>query len=118
MPKFLLDAQLPIRLKKVFAEFEVDTIHTLELPNANASKDSEIVKIAGEGGYIIITKDSDFVESYLLLKKPEKLLFLSCGNIGNRELEKLFHSNLPRIISEFKVNSFIEIDKNDLIIHS
>jgi predicted nuclease of predicted toxin-antitoxin system len=118
MPKFLLDAQLPFRLKKLFAEFGVDTIHTLDLPKANATKDSEIVKIAVEGGYIVITKDGDFVESYLLQNKPEKLLFLSCGNISNRELEQLFRSNLPRIISEFEINNFIEIDKNDLIIHS
>jgi predicted nuclease of predicted toxin-antitoxin system len=39
---------------------------------------------------VVVTKDSDFVNSFLLSRRPRKLLLVSTGNIGNAELEALF----------------------------
>ena len=118
MPRFLLDAQLPRRLKFLFVEFSFDTIHTLDLPEGNRTKDTELIRICQNENRILVTKDNDFVESYLLHRRPDKLLLLSCGNLSNPDLEKLFRTNLLRIVSEFESNSFIEINREDLIIHS
>ena len=118
MPKFLLDAQLPKRVKNVFAEFGFESLHTLDLPAKNRTGDTEILRISLEDDYIVVTKDSDFVESYHLLRKPKKLLFLSCGNISNPQLFGLLRRNMLRIADEFEQCSFIELNQRDIIIHS
>ena len=118
MPKFLLDAQLPRRLKSLFEEFGFESIHTLDLPNKNRTPDKELIQICLEENCIIVTKDNDFVESYLLSGKPEKLLLLSCGNLSNSALEHLLRTNLLRLETEFKTNNFIEISREDFVIHS
>jgi len=43
--KFLIDAQLPKKLCKIFEEEGFDTIHTLDLPDKNKTKDSQINQI-------------------------------------------------------------------------
>jgi predicted nuclease of predicted toxin-antitoxin system len=118
MPKFLLDAQLPRRLKSLFAEFGFDALHTLDLPAGNRTKDRELIRICGDEDRILVSKDNDFVESFLLYRRPERLLLLSCGNLSNPDLELLFRANLLRIIQEFESHRFIEINRDDLIIHS
>ncbi len=118
MPKFLLDAQLPRQLKALFAEFGFETIHTLDLPKGNRTPDREIVQLCHDEHWILISKDSDFIESYLLHGHPEHLLLLSCGNLSNPDLEHLIRSNLPRIATAFASNHFIELSKEDLIVHS
>jgi predicted nuclease of predicted toxin-antitoxin system len=118
MPKFILDAQLPQRLKTLFAEFGFEAIHTLDLPDGNRTNDREIIRISEQENRIVVTKDDDFVESYLLHRRPEKLLLLSCGNLGNPDLEQLFRTNLLRIVSEFESNNFIELNREDIIVHS
>ena len=118
MPKFLLDAQLPRRLKVLFEEFGFESVHTLDLPEGNRTQDRELVRLCHTENRILVSKDNDFVESYLLYGQPEKLLFLSCGNLSNPDLELLFRANLIRIVREFQFNNFIEINREDLIVHS
>jgi len=118
MHKFLLDAQLPRSFKSVFAEFGLECIHTLDLPEQNRTIDSELLRLNEEDGSVIVTKDNDFVESYLVTNKPKKLLLISCGNMRNPQLLALFHSNIERIAREFEFNNYIEIDTEEIIIHS
>lgn len=87
--KFIIDAQLPIILANFLREKGLDATHTLELPQKNATPDSEIIRIADEENRIVITKDYDFYESKLLRNKPLKLIFILSGNITNPELMQL-----------------------------
>ena len=41
----------------------------------------------------MVTKDADFVNSFLLFGRPAKLLLISAGNISNPETEVLLSSN-------------------------
>lgn len=43
---------------------------------------------------IVITKDADFLESYIIKKEPPKLLLLKTGNIRNSELLILLQDHL------------------------
>jgi predicted nuclease of predicted toxin-antitoxin system len=63
-----------------------DALHTLDLPDENRTTDARIVEIAAQEGRVVVTKDADFVESFILHHKPEKLLLISTGNISNLEL--------------------------------
>jgi predicted nuclease of predicted toxin-antitoxin system len=114
--KFLIDAQLPVRLAQWLTENHHDALHTLELPLSNRTPDNEVVAYALRDERIVITKDSDFVQTFLLTGQP-RLLFISTGNIGNPELESMLRRNLPAIESAFKSFRFVEITRTDLIIH-
>ena len=64
--KFLVDAQLPRRLAKWLTGQGCDALHTLDLPQANASTDDEVTDFADRDGRVVVTKDSDFVQSQIL----------------------------------------------------
>jgi predicted nuclease of predicted toxin-antitoxin system len=114
---FLVDAQLPRRLVSRLREAGHQAIHTLDLPLGNRTPDSIINEPSVREGYIVITKDADFVNSFHLHRRPHKLLLISTGNIRNSELESLFISNLESIASGFDQFSFIEINRFAVIFH-
>jgi predicted nuclease of predicted toxin-antitoxin system len=88
--RFLVDAHLPRRLVSRLRESGFEAIHTLDLPLGNRTPDSLINELSIRKQYIVITKDADFVNSFLLHHKPHKLLLVSTGNIRNKEMETLF----------------------------
>lgn len=79
--KFIIDAQLPKLLADWLKEHGFDAIHTLELPEANRSDDSEIITVADRDDRVVISKDSDFFDDHILRGKPKKLLVVKTGNI-------------------------------------
>lgn len=62
--KFLLDAQLPPSLKQLFLEKGFDCIHTHYLEDGNNTSDKIINKISVAEQRIVITRDSDFYDSF------------------------------------------------------
>lgn len=115
--RFLVDAQLPRRLVAHLRQANLETIHTLDLPEGNRTTDRRINELSIKEQYVVVTKDSDFVESFLLRREPWKLLLVSTGNVGNEELEKLFVSSIERIIDGFDVLDFIELTRTSVIFH-
>ncbi len=115
--KFLIDAQLPRRLKYRFEERGLDTIHTLDLPLKNRTPDSVLEEISTSEQRVLITKDEDFVNSFTVYGRPYKLLLVSTGNITNTELEKLFLENIDILVQAFNQYDFIEIDREHITYH-
>jgi predicted nuclease of predicted toxin-antitoxin system len=64
--KFIIDAQLPKSLSELLKYRGFDSIHTLDLPSKNSTSDKEITAIAINEKRIVITKDNDFLESFVL----------------------------------------------------
>lgn len=87
--RFLVDAQLPLRLAVWLRSRNHDALHTLELPRANRTPDAEVIARADADGRVVVTKDADFVNSFHLKRQPGKLLLVSTGNISNDELLRL-----------------------------
>ncbi len=116
--KFLVDAQLPRRLSHWLSESGHETTHTLELPLGNRTPDEQINELAVSEGYVVVTKDADFVNSHILLRRPPKLLLASTGNISNIELMALFTASIDRIAEGFETSSFIEMNRTSVIFHS
>jgi predicted nuclease of predicted toxin-antitoxin system len=114
---FLIDAQLPRRLVALLRQAGLEAIHTLDLPDENRTTDRTINELSIKEKYIVVTKDSDFVVSFLLSREPWKLLLVSTGNIGNDELETLFMSSMEKIAQGFDVFSFVEIGRTSVIFH-
>ncbi|MCM0591986.1 MAG: DUF5615 family PIN-like protein [Gloeotrichia echinulata CP02] len=115
--KFLVDAQLPVRLARFLKASGYDTIHTIDLPQQNGTLDTEINAISIQQNRIVITKDSDFVNSFLIIQQPYKLLLITTGNIKNVELESLFSANLQSLFELFDQHSYIEMSRDTIIVH-
>ncbi len=114
--KFLIDAQLPRRVAAWLTAAGYDSIHTLDLPDANRTTDQQMNHIANREQRIVVTKDADFVDSHLLRGEPAKLLLISTGNINNRELEALIQPLIPQIVLEFEESSLVELGRDRLVI--
>ncbi len=111
------DAQLPGSLRQLFKSAGHEVIHTLDLAKGNRTSDSSIAEVADQEGYIVVSKDSDFVISLLLKGTPRRLLQISTGNIPNSELEDLLARNLEAIVTAFHAGSHVEINRSNLIVH-
>ena len=116
--RFLVDAQLPKRLAD-FLAFHIGCgcLHTLNLPAANRTQDGSITQLSMAEQRIVITKDADFVNSFLLHGQPYKLLLVSTGNISTNDLLELFREFLPQIMKLFAHHSYLELSRTLLVTH-
>lgn len=115
--KFLIDAHLPKRLARLLGQLGHDAIHTLDLPEQNRTGDATIIEITIIEERVVVTKDADFVDSFLLVRRPPRLLLVSTGNISNLELEQLFLRNLDIIVAGFTSHDFVELSRTHVIVH-
>ena len=115
--KFIVDAQLPRRLAAELAGSGHDAIHTLDLPTGNRTSDGDIIALATRENRVVVTKDNDFVTSFLLRGMPSKLLLISTGNISNEELSRLMASNWRVLESALAKHDFVELSGSSITIH-
>jgi predicted nuclease of predicted toxin-antitoxin system len=106
--KIWIDAQLPptlaILLSATFA-IEASALRELGLRGA---QDLDIFAAAGAENAIIIPKDVDFVDLVCRLGAPPQILWLTCGNVTNRNLRTLLMATLPEALER--------LDQGDLIV--
>lgn len=114
---FLVDAQLPRIIATRLIEQGHDAKHTLDLPDGNRTTDATICAVAEKENRVVMTKDADFVNSFLLLRKPPQLLLISTGNITNANLEAIFVPQIAAISVAFSTASFIELTRTAIIVH-
>jgi predicted nuclease of predicted toxin-antitoxin system len=115
--KFLVDAQLPRRLVYRLRKAGHDALHTLDLPNGNRTSDADINALSMQESRTVVTKDADFVSSFIVSRVPYKLLVISTGNISNADLEALLLAQLPALEIALASNDYLELTRSTLIIH-
>ena len=115
--RFFVDANLPLKFALNLKNRGFDTIHTDDLPNRERTTDNEIRKISVEQDRIVITKDSDFVDSHLIQGIPNKLLIITTGNITNTHLLALIDKHFESVIRLFDMYDLIEINNSEIIGH-
>jgi predicted nuclease of predicted toxin-antitoxin system len=115
--KFIVDAQLPKSLSLLLNHKGYDSIHTLDLPKKNESSDEAIIDISSDQNRVVITKDYDFLESFLVKSIPKKLILVRTGNIPNSFLIRIFTENLPHIISMISRSNLVEINRAEIVEH-
>ena len=116
--KFLVDAQLPRRLATHLQSLGHDVLHTLDLSRGNRTTDAELNQRSVLDQRILITKDADFVNSFLLQGQPFQLLLVATGNIGNVELLSLMDQHLPALQIVFAQAAFVELNHQGLVLHA
>ncbi|MCL2411437.1 MAG: DUF5615 family PIN-like protein [Treponema sp.] len=87
--KLLFDAnishKLIKKLKPIFGECDHVDLVGLNVP----AKDTDIWKFAKENGYIIITKDEDFMNLLEIKGFPPKVVLLRIGNSSSKAIMEL-----------------------------
>ena len=93
-----------------------DAIHTTHFQEGHLLQDAEIAKIAIEENRIIVTKDTDFPDSFFLKGPPPRLVYLRLGNIRNRELTAFLESRWPMIADLLAQNSGMIVLNKELFV--
>ncbi|MBI2269674.1 MAG: DUF5615 family PIN-like protein [Bacteroidetes bacterium] len=116
--KFIVDAHLPKSLSDMLKLKGYDSIHTLDLPAKNRTKDNQIISVSTTENRIVISKDNDFLESFLLSGRPSKLVLVKTGNIKNAALIEIFSAHMEAISKLLLENSLIEINRTEIVVHA
>lgn len=95
--KFLCDVHISIKLAKHLNNKGFECVHINTILDKWFTSDSTIAKYSNENNFILITKDFDFKNSFLLNKTPKKLIKINLGNISNRELIEIFDRSISEI---------------------
>lgn len=94
--KLLLDENLSRRVIPFIKQDYPDSTQ-ISLLNMEHSTDKEIWDYASTQGYIIVTKDADFLDMSLLYGQPPKIIWLKIGNQTKAAMIKALLENYIEI---------------------
>lgn len=115
--KILCDVHLPYRLVNFFKSKGIEAIHANHILKKWNTEDSDLSHYADENNFILITKDSDFRDSFFLRKTPKKLVRVTLGNVSNNDLIKLFEEHFDLLNENYTKDFFyIELNKESVVI--
>lgn len=108
-PKFLIDENLPPALVDVFHQSGLEARHVNHYQNKTPISDNALRKASMDEGWIIVTRDDDFVKSYVNRKVPEKLIYVY--NLPSKqEILDAFSTHLHYIVQLITENELIELN--------
>jgi len=90
MKKFLVDANLPIKV----SSWESEIFEFVSLINQEFS-DGEIWNYAKQRNLTIVTKDADFSHRIMTSSPPPKIIHIKIGNLRLREFKALIEKLWP-----------------------
>lgn len=94
--RFLCDVHISIKIAKAISELGYNCEHVNRILNKWNSTDQEIRDYVDKNKLILITKDQDFRNSFLLRNEPNKLIKINLGNISNKKLEIILLNLMPK----------------------
>jgi predicted nuclease of predicted toxin-antitoxin system len=106
--KFLIDAQLPPSLEAWFEAEGYEARHVASLSGLDAP-DADIWNLAISDGYIIVTKDRDFVEWARSRTPKARVLWIRFGNMRREVLHLRLEAAWPELL-EFLVSDVTVIE--------
>jgi len=106
---FLVDVNLP----KYFSFFNDNRFTFVTDINLQMS-DTEIWNYALKNELIILTKDTDFYNRFLVSENAPKIIYFQLGNSSLKQLHQYFNDNWDKIQSEIE-NSKLIIAKDTYI---
>ncbi len=115
--RFICDVHIPIKLSKFLIAQGAESWHMNQLLNGSETADTAICEYADTNDCIVITKDSDFQDSYFLRKTPKKLVRVCLGNIPNNALLTIITNILPQLEALNRESHFyLEIRNNQVLL--
>jgi predicted nuclease of predicted toxin-antitoxin system len=109
--KFLCDVHISYKLVGYLNKRDCESYHVNAIFSNPKTKDTEIARYADDNSFIVVTKDLDFRDSYILNRSPKKLLKLNAGNSSTEQMIALFENNWPLLVAaNMSPHFFIETD--------
>ena len=106
---FLVDVNLP----KFFSFFNSNNFIFVSDINLEMT-DTEIWNYALEHNFVILTKDTDFLNRVLVSGTSPKVIYFQLGNCSLKELYQYFNANWVRIQSEIENSKLIIAKENHI----
>jgi len=107
--KLLLDHNLSPRLVSRLADLYPGSSHVYLL-GLETADDRAVWEYARQGGYTVVSKDSDYNDLSVLLGFPPKLVWIRRGNCSVREIEAILR------VHHAEVASFLENPESGMLI--
>lgn len=107
--RFLLDANLPVRLGVVFLAAGHECEH-MEVLLPRYTGDPQIARLASSLGAALVSRDADFVRLSRegVLQTP--LIWIRLGNMRGKEIAATLAAELPKIVAAIEAGqNLIEI---------
>ncbi|MFO7825189.1 MAG: DUF5615 family PIN-like protein [Cyclobacterium sp.] len=95
--RLLCDVHISFKLVNYLKSLAFETIHVNQILDKWFTKDEDICSYADENDMIVLTKDIDFRNSFLIRNTPKKLVRIKLGNLSNAILMKVIAEYLPAI---------------------
>jgi len=95
--RLLFDQNLSRVLVRRLSNEYPESVHVAEI-GMDTATDREIWQYAGERGYVIVSKDSDFRQLALLYGPPPQVVWLRVGNVTTGLIESLLRGSIERIL--------------------
>jgi len=86
--------------------FSLEAVALQDLSLRNA-QDIDIFAAARIENAVIMPKDSDFIDMVCRLGTPPQILWLTCGNVTNRNLRQLLIATLPNALEQLRQGEII-----------
>ena len=82
------------------------------------TEDKGIIGYADQKNFILISKDQDFRNSFLLNCKPKKLIKINLGNVSNEKLLEIFEKHVSDFskINDENTSFMIEVSSDNFLI--
>ncbi|MDJ0691934.1 MAG: DUF5615 family PIN-like protein [Xenococcaceae cyanobacterium MO_188.B32] len=81
----------------VFCQSPANSSH-VQFHGLAEKTDTEIWEFAKANSFCIVTQDADFAERSRLYGSPPKVVWLRCGNVPTKQVEKLIRSGKEAIV--------------------
>jgi predicted nuclease of predicted toxin-antitoxin system len=99
---FIIDAQLPPGLARwIESDERHQAQHVFEI-GLNSAADPIIWQRALTDHLVIVSKDEDFVDQFLLSSNPPQLVWIRKGNCSNRSLLQWLETLWPETLSRLE----------------
>jgi predicted nuclease of predicted toxin-antitoxin system len=102
--RLLLDENLSERLLQPLADLFPGSTHVCNL-SATGASDIAVWELARDGGFVLATRDEDFVGMSVLRGAPPKVVWLNVGNARNAAIATLLRARVADI------EQFVEHDE-------
>ena len=111
--KFLCDVHISYKIVNYFRSSGFEATHVNEILDKWHTKDGDICTYADDNDLIVLTKDADFRNSFLISNTPKKLVKINLGNMSTSALIEVISDNLQAILRLDANGGFmIELDQD------
>lgn len=113
--KYVIDENLTPDLADLFRSYGLNAAHVNEIKSNQNQRvaDDQLRRLAIQKGYVIVTKDDDFVKSYVNREVPKRMIYIY-GMNDKQVLLNRMQQVIPQLESSIYKHAFIEVNESEI----